>query len=1236
MSTDLARLDIEVRVSGVPEAANRLRGVDSGLASGRRTTDELARALRLVAQAVAGLDRQAGAPGQSRLGARLRADAGAASGLQSTLSQLKMAIAGYIGMGTLFDIGRAGVDMASITSAFSAITGSAQGARAEIGYLRSEAQRLGLDFFALTSSFKGFSAAGKAAGMEAAQVRDIFTSVTEAATVLGLDAQRTERTLYALEQMLSKGTVSMEELRQQLGDQLPGAFQLGAKAMGVTTQEFAKLVETGKVASSEFLPKFATELRRAFGSGLVDAMQTPRAELQRLVNAIGLAKVEIGEAGFLTGLAEGARELTAALGTTEVQDSLRSLGEGLGSVTGTLAELASVALTTGFPAVKENMDKAAVAVLAFMAAKKALATQAGQTAIALAMGNASLLTERTLAHTSAQAIHNQAVARQQAALASLEKARAEYVEYEAAGRVIGITNQQVAAYQRLIAAERAVSAANVQVAATSNVLATAQARAALSAQTLSAVQAALLPTGRRLLAGLKGLLYAVGGPWVLGFTAAAAAVYYLSTRQSHAEQEAKKYNISLQGLNAQYDALAQKAQEAAKATDGFAQAQSRAEQDASSKRLAAAQKEVDSLRGMLASNSVSYATDMFGSIRGEKQYETSTIAAYYAEVKKIYQQFAQGELTAESAALALGDVRKELEKLSGGSWFDKTTGEASHLLEMVQLLEGGVGKLIAALARLDGLRISQPFASTDSQIAFADHRAAAEKARKETDKLYTSTKKATTATLEAAVAQAKNNHQLLQDAKSAAVLSDAQEKLAKHLKKGTGGESAVKVAENAISSLTSKIEALKAQLNDNKGQGFLVGLDKELKGYENKLSKVSESTKTKGQQLIAEARELGKQIVARQNLEVQADFWREYHKMTGMGLAQATAAHEQALQKQVEIYRNAGVETVSIEAWVAAKRLEYATDFASGARRAFTNYAKDAGNAAKNVETLVTNGFSNMEDAIVEFTRTGKLNFSSLVDSFIADFTRMAMRMAMFGNGNSGSGFGGLIGSLVGGIAGIIGGGGSVSYDSFNTGIGTVSSPNLNLATYHHTGGVAGVDAHRQALLPSALFDTARRYHSGGVAGRLASDEVAAVLRRGEPVFTEAQAAALAPLSTVQDALRNIVQDVLQSIGQAPGYSEIQPAALAPLSAIRDVLQATGYTQGGTPVVVQNLVQVHNNTSAKVETEESTDERGNTRMDIFIKELGKALGRDVENGTSPLGTSLERVYGLSRDKGLYY
>lgn len=71
-------------------------------------------------------------------------------------------------------------------------------------------------------------------------------------------------------------------------------------------------------------------------------------------------------------------------------------------------------------------------------------------------------------------------------------------------------------------------------------------------------------------------------------------------------------------------------------------------------------------------------------------------------------------------------------------------------------------------------------------------------------------------------------------------------------------------------------------------------------------------------------------------------------------------------------------------------------------------------------ETLV-NAFGAAEDAFVEFVQTGEFNFSKLVDSILADLSRLLFRQAIsgllgaLGGGGGGGGFGSLLGGLFGG-----------------------------------------------------------------------------------------------------------------------------------------------------------------------------------------------------------------------------
>ena len=58
-------------------------------------------------------------------------------------------------------------------------------------------------------------------------------------------------------------------------------------------------------------------------------------------------------------------------------------------------------------------------------------------------------------------------------------------------------------------------------------------------------------------------------------------------------------------------------------------------------------------------------------------------------------------------------------------------------------------------------------------------------------------------------------------------------------------------------------------------------------------------------------------------------------------------------------------------------------------------FAQSAFKFADQAEQAVVNAFKGMEDALVKFVTTGKLNFSDLARSIIADLTRMLVRAAI-------------------------------------------------------------------------------------------------------------------------------------------------------------------------------------------------------------------------------------------------
>lgn len=227
----------------------------------------------------------------------------------------------------------ANVEMEKFERAMVLLKGSTQGAAVEFEYIRNLANRLGLELFTTADAYVSLTAATKGTTLQGQATRDIFEAVSIAMSSLGKSSADTQGALLAISQMVSKGTVSMEELRGQLGERLPGAFQLAANAMGMSTQELDKFVATGNLTAEVFLPKFAAEMKKTFGD--VRDMEGFTASLNRMKNSLDDAYIQIGQTGVFDALTKGLEITTAAI--TGTISSFKLLGEIIGTIAGAIA-----------------------------------------------------------------------------------------------------------------------------------------------------------------------------------------------------------------------------------------------------------------------------------------------------------------------------------------------------------------------------------------------------------------------------------------------------------------------------------------------------------------------------------------------------------------------------------------------------------------------------------------------------------------------------------------------------------------------------------------------------------------------------------------------------------------------------------------------------------------------------------------------------------------------------------
>ena len=132
-------------------------------------------------------------------------------------------------------------------------------------FATTAAKKYGLGLTSTVQSFSKFTAAATAANIPLKVQTDLFDAVTRTAVTFGMTADETQGAFMALQQMASKGAVSMEELRQQLGERVPIALAAAARGFGVTSAKLIEMVEGGKLAASEFFPALTKGLNEMTG-----------------------------------------------------------------------------------------------------------------------------------------------------------------------------------------------------------------------------------------------------------------------------------------------------------------------------------------------------------------------------------------------------------------------------------------------------------------------------------------------------------------------------------------------------------------------------------------------------------------------------------------------------------------------------------------------------------------------------------------------------------------------------------------------------------------------------------------------------------------------------------------------------------------------------------------------------------------------------------------------------------
>jgi tape measure domain-containing protein len=221
----------------------------------------------------------------------------------SALSQLGLAFGVF---STIRGIAETEIKLQSLQLALKNVMGTQEKYNQSFSFLSKLSRDYGQDLTVLVDTYKGFIASSESSNLSLETRNKIYQSVIKSGSSLALSNDQIQGSLLAISQMFSKGTVSAEELRGQLGERLPGAFGIMAKSIGVSEAELGKMMQRGEVMAKDVLPKFAEELEKTFGANASKNLETIGGAWNVLQTEISLYINEANKGGAITKQIAGA------------------------------------------------------------------------------------------------------------------------------------------------------------------------------------------------------------------------------------------------------------------------------------------------------------------------------------------------------------------------------------------------------------------------------------------------------------------------------------------------------------------------------------------------------------------------------------------------------------------------------------------------------------------------------------------------------------------------------------------------------------------------------------------------------------------------------------------------------------------------------------------------------------------------------------------------------------------
>lgn len=154
-------------------------------------------------------------------------------------------------------------------------------------------------------------------------------AIVDSVAKFGGTSMQMHRSFIAIQQMAGKGVVSMEELRQQLGEAVPDAINLMARSMGLTMGELVKDVSKGVVEAQNALAAMLNQMALENGGSADQMAQTWNGLMNRIRTQWLKTAKELGDQGSFESLKQVLKDLLTLMKDPAFAQFVSDFGAGL-------------------------------------------------------------------------------------------------------------------------------------------------------------------------------------------------------------------------------------------------------------------------------------------------------------------------------------------------------------------------------------------------------------------------------------------------------------------------------------------------------------------------------------------------------------------------------------------------------------------------------------------------------------------------------------------------------------------------------------------------------------------------------------------------------------------------------------------------------------------------------------------------------------------------------------------